>query len=142
MSVPKHYKKYTIEERKIIWKKPNPQQLVADISYKGPEVAKKIDLTSPGEDAKPVYIATNLKQIEEQSLIEILQELTDVFAWSYKDLKGVDLVVCQHTIRLHDDAKPSRQRPYSYNENYAMKIEEEINRLREAGFIYEIEHTE
>ena len=65
-----------------------------------------------------------------------------MFAWLYKDLKGVDPAVCQHTIPLQDDAKPSRQRPYLYNENYAMKIEEEINRLREAGFIYEIEHTE
>ena len=65
-----------------------------------------------------------------------------MFAWSYKDLKGVDPAVCQHTIPLQDDAKPSRQRPYLYNKNYKMKIEEEINRLREAGFIYEIEHTE
>ena len=32
--------------------------------------------------------------------------------------------------------------PYSYNENYAAKINEEINKLREVGFIYEIEHTE
>ena len=32
--------------------------------------------------------------------------------------------------------------PYSYNENYAAKINEEIDKLREAGFIYEIEHTE
>ena len=32
--------------------------------------------------------------------------------------------------------------PYSYNENYATKINEEIEKLREVGFIYEIEHTE
>ena len=33
-------------------------------------------------------------------------------------------------------------RLYSYNENYAAKINEEIDKLKEAGFIYEIEHTE
>ena len=33
-------------------------------------------------------------------------------------------------------------RPYSYNENYAAKINVEIDKLSEAGFIYEIEHTE
>ena len=32
-------------------------------------------------------------------------------------------------------------RPYSYNENYAAKNNEAIDKLREAGFIYEIEHT-
>ena len=62
--------------------------------------------------------------------------------WSYKDLKGVDPAICQYTIPLWDDSKPSKQCPYLYNENYAMKIEEKINRLKEAGFIYEIEHTE
>ena len=31
--------------------------------------------------------------------------------------------------------------PYSYNENYAAKINEEIGKLREAGSTYEIEHT-
>ena len=88
-----------------------------------------------------MYIAMGLKQNKEHELIKILQEFRDVFAWSYKDLKGVDPIVCQHTIPLCHDAKPSRQCPYSYNEKYAMKIEEERNRLREAGFIYEIEHT-
>ena len=75
-------------------------------------------------------------------LIGILHEFRDVFAWSYKDLKGVDPLVCQHTIPLCDDTRPSKQHPYSYNDNYAMKIKEEINTLKEEGFIYEIEHIE
>ena len=64
-----------------------------------------------------------------------------MFAWLYKDFKGVDPIVCQHTIPLHNDAKASKQRPYLYNENYAMNIKEEINRLREAWCIYKIKHT-
>ena len=90
ISVPEHYKEYTIEEQKIIWQKPNQQQPITCISYKGPEDAKKIDLVGPSEDAKLVDIATDLEPNKEQSLIEILQEFKDVFAWSYKDLKGVD----------------------------------------------------
>ena len=38
--------------------------------------------------------------------------------------------------------KPSKQRPYSYNDNFAAKIKAEIDKLQEVGFIYEIEHTE
>ena len=95
LSVLEHYKKYTIEERKIIWQKPNRQQLVTGISHEGPEDAKKIELAGPNEDAKPVYIATNLEPTEEQSLIKILQEFKNVFAWLlYKDLKGVDPAIC------------------------------------------------
>ena len=100
ISVLEHYKKYTVEERKIIWQKPNRQQPITRISYEGPEDAKKIDLAGPNEDAKPVYIAMDLELTKEQRLVEILQEFRDVFAWSYKDLKGVDPTICQHTIPL------------------------------------------
>ena len=77
---------------------------------------------------------------EEEQLIALLKDYRDVFAWPYKDLKGVDPKVCQHTIPMRDDAKPSIQRPYSYNKNFAKKIAEEIDCLKEAGFIFEIEH--
>ena len=74
-------------------------------------------------------------------MIKTLKEYRDVFAWSYKDLKGVDPNICEHTIPLKFDAKPSRQRPYTYNETFAKKIKAEIDKLKEAEFIYEIEHT-
>ena len=80
LSVPKHYKKYTVEERKIIWQKPNCQQIITSISYEGPKDAKKIDLVTPSEDAKHIYIDTYLEPIEEQSLIEISRAFKDVFS--------------------------------------------------------------
>ncbi|MCO5578422.1 hypothetical protein L7F22_032264 [Adiantum nelumboides] len=46
-----------------------------------------------------------------------------------------------YTIPLKSDAKPIRQHPYTYNETFAKKIKEEIDKLKEAEFIYEIEHT-
>ncbi|MCO5554904.1 hypothetical protein L7F22_008442 [Adiantum nelumboides] len=142
ISVPEHYKKYTFEERKIVITKPERTMNTLGVSYDGPEDAKKIDLSSPGEDPKPVYIATDLSEQEEIELVKMLIDFRDIFAWSYKDLKGVDPAVCQHTIPLWEDAKPSKHRPYSYNDNYVAKINEEIDRLKEAGFIFEIEHTE
>ena len=53
----------------------------------------------------------------------------------------MDLDICQHTIPMRDDAKPYIQRPYSYNDTFSQKIDEEIDQLKEVGFIYEIEHT-
>ncbi|MCO5563145.1 hypothetical protein L7F22_016782 [Adiantum nelumboides] len=111
-------------------------------SYDGPEKAKKIDLAEPGEEPKPAYIAIDLTEKEEQLLIPTLKQYKDVFAWSYKDLKGVDPNICQHTIPLKSDAKPSKQRPYTYNETFARKIKEEIDKLKEVEFIYEIKHTD
>ena len=122
-------------------KQPQRLKVSQGISYGGPEDTNKIDLAQLGEDLKIMYITTDLDPEEEQKLIELLQEYCDVFAWSFKDLKGVDLAIFQHTIPLRDDAKPSKQCPYSYNNNFSAKIKAEINKLKEVGFIYEIEHT-
>ena len=75
--------------------------------------------------------------------MKTLKEYRDVFAWTYKDLKGVDPTICQHTtIPMKEDAKPTRQRPYTYNNTFAKKIKEEIDKIKEAEFIYEIKHTD
>lgn len=112
------------------------------LSYDGPEDAKQVDITEPGTEPRKVWIATDLTPDEEELLMSTLKEYKDVFAWSYKDLKGVDPTICQHTIPMREDAKPSKQRPYTYNDNFGSKIEEEIDKLLAAEFIYEIKHTE
>ena len=43
---------------------------------------------------------------------------------------------------MKEDSKPSRQRPYTYNDTFAKKIREKIDKLLVAKFIYEIEHID
>ncbi|MCO5577759.1 hypothetical protein L7F22_031591 [Adiantum nelumboides] len=140
MDVPSHYKKYTIQDRKVIVQQPMKKLKQLGTFYDGLKKAKKIDLAEPGEEPKPAYITIDLTEEEEKLLIATLKEYKDVFAWSYKDLKGVDPSICQHTIPLKSDAKLSRQRSYTYNETFAKKSKEEIEKLKEVEFIYEIEH--
>ncbi|MCO5561602.1 hypothetical protein L7F22_015223 [Adiantum nelumboides] len=113
-----------------------------ETSYDGPAKAKKIDLVEPREEPKPAYIATDITEEEEKLLLATLKQYKYVFAWSYKDLKEVDPSICQHTIPLKSNAKPSIQRLYTYNETFARKIMKKIDKLKEAEFIYEIEHTD
>lgn len=77
----------------------------------------------------------------QEILVKTLKEYRDVFASSYKYLKGIDPEICQHTIPMKEDAKPSRQRPYTYNDTFAKRIKEEIDKLKDPEFIYKIEHT-
>ena len=92
VTVPDGLKKYTIEDRKIIMQKPIRQKPdTPGVSYDGPEDAKQINLANEGEEQRMVWIATNLASDEEQLLIQTLKDHKDVFAWSYKDLKGVAL---------------------------------------------------
>lgn len=100
-----------------------------------------MNLAEESEEAKPTWIVTDLSVEEEDILIKTLQEYRDVFTWYYKDLKGVNPTICQHKILMKEDGKPSRQRPYTYNNTIAKKIKEELDKLQEAEFIYEIEHT-
>ena len=62
VSVPPNFKKFTIEDRKIILQKPiRVKPEVPGVSYDGPKDAKKIDLAEPGEESRPAWIATNLR---------------------------------------------------------------------------------
>ena len=67
ISVPSNCKRYTIEDRTIKLQTPQrvkPQQ--QGESYDGPEDAKWVDLANPGEEPRPVYIATDLLPEEEE----------------------------------------------------------------------------
>ena len=141
LSAPLHFKCYTIQDQKIVLQQPKRDPQKPGESYDGLENSKKIDLAEEGEETRPIWIASELEP-EEHKLVETLREYRDVFAWSYRDLKGVDPQICQHTIPMQNDAKPYKQRPYTYNETFAKKIKEEIDKLKEAECIYEIEHTD
>ena len=107
--IPDNFKKFTVQDRKIVWEKPKrqPTRQKGEL-YNGPEQAKQVDLAEPGQESKMVWIAIDLETHEETKMISTLKEYKDVFAWSYKDMKGVDPQVCQHTIPLKADAKPRK----------------------------------
>ena len=89
-----------------------------------------------------MFVSVDLTKEEEGDLIALLKEYKDFFAWSYEDMKGVPPEVVQHTIPIRDDAKLVQQWPYDMNPKYETIVKEEIDKLLNAGFIYEIEHTE
>ena len=61
------------------------------MSYDRHENSKKVDLAQQGEEGKWICIVANLSKEEEEDLSKLLKEYRDVFAWSYKDLKAVEL---------------------------------------------------
>ena len=89
-SLPSHFKRYTVQDRKIVVQQPTRTLQNPGESYNGLENGKKINLAEENEDPRPAYIAADLEPEDEKMLIAALKEYKDVFAWSYKDLKGVD----------------------------------------------------
>ena len=91
-------------------------------------------MVGENEEPKQVWIAFEIIEDEEKLLVETLKSYKNVFAWSYRDLKCVDPPICQHTTPMVQDVKPTKQRPYTYNDTFAKKIKEEIYKLKEAKF--------
>jgi hypothetical protein len=76
-------------------------------------------------------------QLETSKVLEVeqlLKELKDVFAWTYKDLKGIPLKLAQHLIELNTITPPAHQARHKLNPNYVTVIKQDINKLLTFGF--------
>ena len=79
------------------------------------QLEKKIEPMEPtletldlGNDENPrlIKIGTTLNEKEKKYLQELLMEFQEGFAWSYKDMPGIDPEISQHHIDTHDHTMP------------------------------------
>jgi len=70
-----------------------------------------------------------------------LKEFKDVFAWTYKDLKGIPLELAQHITKLDNIIPLAHQARYKLNPNYVIAIKQNINKLLALGFIKFVEEA-
>ena len=84
------------------------------------DLVKNLNLGTP-EEPKLIKIAKNLEEYEAK-VKDLLTKFKDVFAFTYKDMKGIPLHVCKHKIELQPEAKLIRQNRYRMNPNYAAKV--------------------
>nr|GMD76441.1 uncharacterized protein LOC109175453 [Ipomoea batatas] len=50
---------------------------------------KEVDLGTP-ENSRPIFISTLFSNEDEKIYVELLKEYIDVFAWTYKEMPGLD----------------------------------------------------
>jgi len=65
----------------------------------------------------------------------MFKEFKDVFAWTYKDLKGIPSELTQHRIELDTTIPFAHQARYILNPNYAAIVKQNIDKLLVDGFI-------
>ncbi len=70
-----------------------------------------------------------------------MKEFKDVFAWTYKDLKGIPLELAQHKMELVTTILLAHQARYKLNSNYVTKVKQDVDKLLVAGFIEYVEVT-
>ncbi|XP_060194933.1 uncharacterized protein LOC132624123 [Lycium barbarum] len=92
------------------------------------------------EDPRPTYLSAFLTGDEEDTYMEILKEYRDVFAWSYKEMPGLDPKVAVHHLAVKNGARPVKQAQRHFRPDLIPSIENEVNKLIEAGFIREVKY--
>ena len=95
----------------------------------------------PLEESNPekfTRIGTSMKEKTKQDLIQFLRENIDVFAWSYKDMPGINPSVITHRLNVYPSSKPVRQKKWVFAPERDNAIKEEVQKLTTAQFIREV----
>jgi hypothetical protein len=87
-----------------------------------------------------VTIGAHLNPEEEKKLIQFLNENKDVFAWSAKDLQGVDIDIIEHTLETNEKIMPKKQKLRKMSEEKVKAVEAEVQRLQDAKVTREVKY--
>jgi hypothetical protein len=108
---------------------------------------EKIEIAADGETKKvylddmpdrAVTIGAHLNHEEEKELIQFLNKNKDVFAWSAKDLQGVDRDIIEHALGTDEKIAPKKQKLRKISEEKVKAVEAEVQRLQDTKVIREL----
>lgn len=104
----------------------------------------KLQTINLGEEDQPkeILIGDDWDPVLKMTTFRIFLEYKDVFAWTYRDVKGVPPEPYVHWISLVPRARPLWKQLYRMNKNYATKVEEEIKKMLEARIIFKVQTSE
>ena len=106
----------------------------------------------PSEELEPVlldddpehlaYIGSKLAEDFRSPLTHFLRQNKDVFAWKQADMRGIDPTIITHRLNVSPYFKPVKQKRRSFASERQKEINEEVNKLLQAGAIREVEYPE
>jgi hypothetical protein len=82
-----------------------------------------------------IKLSKTLSQEVKQDYIKLMKDFSDVFTWSYDDLKVYDSKVIQHVIPLKEEQNPFKQKLRWINPLLLPLIENEVKKLFDAKII-------
>ncbi|KAM1054793.1 hypothetical protein ACFX2C_002110 [Malus domestica] len=90
------------------------------------------------EEPKPIFVSALLSADEIEKYYQLLLEYKDVFAWTYKEMPGLDPIIAVHHLAVKPGTRPIKQTQRRYRSELIPQIEAEIDKLIESGFIREV----
>jgi hypothetical protein len=119
-------------------------------TYEEPKRDKeKIEIAADGETNKvylddmpdrAVTIGAHLSAVEDRDLVQFLNKNKDVFAWSAKDLQGMDRDIIEHALETDEKIPPKKQKLRKMSEEKVKAVEAEVQRLQDAQVIREVKY--
>ena len=98
---------------------------------------KEINLGTT-EESRPNFISALLIPEEEEGYLKLLVEYKDVFAWTYKEMPGLNPSISLHHLAVKKSVSPVKQAQRHFQPVLIPQIETEVNKLIKAGFIPEV----
>jgi hypothetical protein len=111
---------------------------VLQIEIAADSETKKVSLDDMPDRA--VTIGAHLNPEEEKELIQFLNKNKDVFAWSAKDLQGVDGDIIEHTLETDEKIVTKKHKLQKMSEEKVKAVEAEVQRLQDAKVIREVKY--
>jgi phage FluMu protein gp41 len=130
------YQLKSFEERKELYEEAKRDKEKIEIAADGE--TKKVYLDDMPNRA--VTIGAQLNAEEEKELIQFLNKNKDVFAWSAKDLQGVDRDIIERTLETHEKIMPKKQKLWKMSEEKVKAVEAEVQRLQDVKVIREVKY--
>ncbi|XP_052730552.1 uncharacterized protein LOC108324378 [Vigna angularis] len=93
------------------------------------------------EPAQTTLIARELNPEVEKELRALLWKNRDLFAWTAADMPGIHPAVMCHKLSLFQNARPVAQKKRRMGEEKRQAVEEEVGKLKKAGFVREVTYT-
>ncbi|CAL8152128.1 unnamed protein product [Prunus armeniaca] len=93
------------------------------------------------EDLRPIFVCALLNLSEKESYHQLLLEYKDVFAWTYKEMPGLDPKVAVHHLAVKPGTRPIKQTQRHFRPELLSQIEAEVDKLIAAGFIRKVKYS-
>ncbi|RDX92975.1 hypothetical protein CR513_24819, partial [Mucuna pruriens] len=94
------------------------------------------------EQQRPIIIANNLHQEQEDKLLEVLRQHKKAIGWKLSDLPGINPSICMHRILMEEEIKPIRQQQRRLNSTLLDVVKKEVTKLLAVGIIYPISDSQ
>jgi hypothetical protein len=89
-----------------------------------------------------VIINDKLSNDETRRLVATLEKYRSVIGYSLKDMKGITLSLCTHSIPMEQEHKPVREHQRWLNNVMREVVKKDVLKLLKAGVIYPVSDSE